>query len=113
MKLTINQQTFSVELENNALGKRIRAMCPLTLELARSGDHEYYAALPKKADTRSAAETDHVKRDGVYYFAAWNALALVFRDTDIAPWSVHLVGHADGISELLENAGGTVRMILE
>ena len=85
----------------------------MALELARSGDHEYYAALPNKTDTRGAAETDHVKRDGVYYFAAWNALALVFRDTDIAPYKVQIAGHADGISELLENAGGTVRMTLE
>ena len=48
-----------------------------------------------------------------YYFAAWNALALVFHDAEIAPYKVHLVGRADGISELLEKAGGALRVTLE
>ena len=113
MKLTIKGQSFPVELENTALGESLRAMCPVTLDMIRSGEHEYYAALPKKAATRGAAETDSVKRDHVYYFAAWNALALVFRDAEIAPYTVHFVGRADGMSELLEHAGGKLRITLE
>ena len=113
MKLTIDGQSLSVELEDNALGESVRAMCPVTLDMSRSGGHEYYAALPKKAAICGAAESAHVKRNCVYYFAAWNALALVFRDTEIAPYKVHLVGRADGISELLEKAGETLRVSLE
>ena len=113
MNLTIKGQIFAVELENTALGESIRAMCPVTLDMVRSGEHEYYAALPKKAAARDAAETDSVKRDHIYYFAAWNALALVFRDAEIAPYTVHFVGRADGMSELLEHAGGKLRITLE
>ena len=113
MKLTINGQSYTVELEHNALGESVRAMCPVTLDMSRSGEHEYYAALPKKAATRGVAETAHVKRDCAYYFAAWNALALVFRDTEITPYKVHFVGRADGISELLEKAGSVLRVTLE
>ena len=113
MKLTINGQVYTVELERNALGESVRAMCPVTLDMSRSGEHEYYAALPQKAATRGALETAHVKRDCVYYFAAWNALALAFRDAEIAPYKVHLVGRADGISELLEKAGEILRVSLE
>ena len=113
MKLTIDGQSFSVELENNALGESVRAMCPVTLDMSRSGEREYYAAAPKKAAIRGAAETAHVKRDCVYYFAAWNALALAFRDAEIAPYKVHFVGRAEGISELLEHAGGALRVTLE
>ena len=118
MNLTIKGQIFAVELENTALGKSIRAMCTVTLDMVRSGEHEYYAVLPKKAAARNAAarnaaETDSVKRDHIYYFAAWNALALVFHDAEIAPYTVHFVGRADGMSELLEHAGGKLRITLE
>ncbi len=113
MKLTVNGQSFVMESENNALDESIRSMCPVTLEMTRSGEHEYYAALPKKADTRGASETDSVKKDYVYYFAAWNALALVFRDTNITPYKVRIVGRADGISEILEKSAGKVNVKLE
>ena len=113
MKLTIDGQSFTVELEDNALGESVRAMCPVTLDMSRSGEREYYAAAPKKAAIRGATETAHVQRDCVYYFAAWNALALAFRDAEIAPYKVHFVGRADGISELLEKAGETLRVSLE
>ena len=113
MKLTINGQAIAVEMEDTTLGESIRAMCPVTLDMVRSGDHEYYAALPKQAAARGAVETDSVMRDHVYYFAAWNALALVFRDAEIAPYTVHFVGRADGMSELLEHAGGKLRVTLE
>ena len=113
MKLTINGQSFVVELETTALGESIRAMCPVTLEMARSGEHEYYAPLPGRTAARGAAETDSVKKDHIYYFAAWNALALVFRDTEIAPYKVNDVGREEGMSELLEHAGAKVRATLE
>lgn len=45
--------------------------------------------------------------------AAWNALALVFRDAEIAPYKVHFAGRADGMSELLEHAGGALRVTPE
>ena len=65
MKLTIYEKSFAVELENNALGESVRSMCPVALDMLRSGEQEYYAALPKKAAGWGAAETAHVKRDCV------------------------------------------------
>lgn len=39
MKLTINGQSIAVELENTALGESLRAIRPVTLDMARSGEH--------------------------------------------------------------------------
>ena len=82
--------------------------------MTRAGEHEYYAALPKKADTKGAAETLMVKRGGVYCFAAWNAFSLEFTDEDITPYKVHVVGQAeDALAAALEQAGNKLRIMIE
>ena len=89
-------------------------MCPVTLEMSRSGDHEYYAALPQKAKTDGAAETSLVRRGGVYYFAAWNAFSLEFTDENIAPYQVFVIGQAEEIlSEVLKQAGNKLKATIE
>ena len=46
MKITVDGKSYGVTLAQNALGESIAAMCPMKLTLSRSGEHEYYAALP-------------------------------------------------------------------
>ena len=114
MKITINGRSYAVALEQNALGESIAKMCPLTLTLSRSGEHEYYAALPGKAQTAGAVETSKVKRGGVYYFAAWNAFSLEFIDEDITPYKVFAVGQVEEeLSALLETAGAKLEITVE
>ena len=114
MRITINRKSFAVTLADNALSHSISAMCPINLDMSRSGGHEYYAALPNKVKTAGAAETSLVNRGGIYYFAAWNAFSLVFKDADIAPYSVHIVGQAeDELVSVLEHSGGTITITME
>ena len=114
MRITINRKSFAVTLADNTLSQSISAMCPIKLNMSRSGGHEYYAALPKKVNTAGAPETSLVHRGGIYYFAVWNAFSLVFKDADIAPYSVHIVGEAeDELVSVLEHSDGTITITME
>ena len=70
--------------------------------MSRSADHEYYASLPETLETGNAVLTSKVKSGGVYYFKAWNALALNFKDMDISPYQIYEVGTADELADMLK-----------
>ena len=92
MKAILDGQEYPIKLAECAQAKEVASLCPLELSMERSGGHEYYARLPKQIKARDAQATTVVYRGGVYYFDAWNALALVFEDADIRPYSVYVVG---------------------
>lgn len=96
MKAILDGQEYPINLAESALSKEIAGLCPMELNMERSGRHEYYAGLPKAVKPHDAKSTSVVYRGGVYYFNAWNALALVFEDADIRPYSVHVVGEMEG-----------------
>ncbi len=80
----------------------------------RSGNHEYYCRLHDGLDASGLPATKQVHRNGIYYFAAWNALSFVYRDENIAPYQVTDLGEfPEAMSALLEEAGGTVSVSLE
>ena len=105
MKAIIDGNEYRVTLVDNALSSSFAAMLPLDMELSRSGGHEYYASLPKALDTEGARLVSKVKDNGLYYFKAWNALSLNFKDMDISPYEVHELGTIEGAVEVLENSG--------
>ena len=114
MRIVVDGRSYGVTLEQNALGESVTAMCPMKLTLSRSGEHEYYAALPGKAQTKGAADTSNVKRGGIYYFAAWNAFSLEFTDEDITPYKVFVVGQMEKeLAAMLETAGAKLNITLE
>lgn len=114
MKAIFDGKEYAITLEDNALAKEIAALCPVELSMSRSGGHEYYGTLSGKLDAKQAKETATVQAGGVYYFAAWNAFSLVFRDADIRPYSVHIVGQAeDSLTEALTNAGRSITVLFE
>ena len=114
MRITANSKSFPITLADSALSNSISAMCPITLDMSRLGEHEYYAALPRRVKTVGAAETSQVNRGGIYYFATWNAFSLVFRDTNIAPYSVHIVGQTEEeLASVLEQSGGKITITME
>ena len=114
MKAILDGKEYAISLEDNTLAKGIAALCPMELRLSRSGGHEYYGTLGGKMDAKRARQTSVVRAGGVYYFAAWNAFSLVFRDADIRPYSVHIVGQAeDSLLEALLNAGRSITVRFE
>ena len=96
MKAILDGQEYPIKLAESALSTEITALFPMELTMERSGGHEYYARLPELVKARDAQVTSAVHQGGVYYFDAWNALALVFEDADIRPYSVHVVGRMEG-----------------
>ena len=96
MKAILDGEEYPIKLTGCALSEEIVSLCPMELNMERSGGHEYYARLPKPVRAHDAGSTAIVYRGGVSYFDAWNALALVFEDADIRPYSVHVVGEMEG-----------------
>ena len=107
MKILYNEREYRVSTEDNQLTATIGELLPLKLRLTRSDDHEYYAALPKNVSADGAVRTSHVKAGWVYYFKEWNAFALNFREKEIAPYSVYVIGKVrGGIEKFLPEAEG-------
>ena len=114
MRVTIDGTVYHAVLEEHPLAEKIAAMCPFALDYVRSGDHEYYAALPEKATAKGCPATTKGHRNGLYYFEGWNALSLVFQDCDTAPFKIHHVGDfEEEISSVLKSAGGKIRVLCE
>lgn len=111
MKLIISGRVYSVQEEDSALSNGILKSVPLRLTLSRSGNHEYYGSLPEDAVTSDARQTSHVEVGGVYYFKAWNAFSLNFRDMDISPYQVYVIGKAEkSLASALEHAGKSIEV---
>ena len=114
MKVILDGKEYAISLEDNTLAKEIAALCPMELSMSRSNGHEYYGTLGGKLDAKQARQTSAVRAGGVYYFAEWNAFSFVFRDADIRPYSVHIVGQAeDSLTEAFAQAGRSVSVRLE
>ena len=115
MKLKISGNIYEVQEEKSALSEAVSSLAPVSLTLSRSEDHEYYGQLPKSVDINGARQTSCVEAGGVYYFQAWNAFSLNFREMDISPYKVYVIGKTDAqATNELEKAGRSLRVdILE
>lgn len=114
IRITVDGVAYHAILQDNPLVEKIIAMCPFVTEYNRSGNHEYYAALPEKATAKGCPATTTGHRNGLYYFEGWNALSLVFRDCDTAPYKIHHLGDfADDVSDVLEKSGGRIQVLCE
>ena len=111
MEIVIDGNRYSAELHDNALVKSIVGMSPLDLTMGRSAEHEYYASLPQNPDISGAESTSSVKSGGIYYFKDWNVLALNFKDMDISPYHVYVVGEMEkDAADYLKAAGSKIKL---
>ena len=114
IRVTVDGEVYHAVLSENSLTEKIAGMCPFTLDLARSGEHEYYAALPKKASADDCPSTVKGHRNGLYFFESWNALSLVFRDCDTTPYKIHHIGDfEEDIAVILEKTGRNIHVLCE
>lgn len=114
MKLIFNNQAYIVNTEDNSLVTSFEKILPLTLRLSRSAEHEYYTSLPAKITVEGAEVTSHVNAGWVYYFEAWNAIALNFKGTDISPYKVYVVGRiSGGLEKILSECGSVIEIKIE
>lgn len=83
MKIEYGGKEYPLINEDAILVDSIDRLLPLRLQLQRSANHEYYASLPEPVDTDKAEKMSYVKEGYAYYFDAWRAFSLNFRDMDI------------------------------
>ena len=114
LRFTIEGAAYYADLQENALAESIVAMCPFTSDYTRSGEHEYYAAMPEKAAAKGCPSTTEGHENGLYYFEGWNAISLVFRNCNTAPYQIHHIGDfEEDVSVVLEKLGRSVRILCE
>ena len=114
MKLTINGHVFNVNTNEDPLVAQIAAMCPLSLEFSRSGNHEYYSRLPRKVDESNSTKTTKAHAGELMYFGGWNCLSLLFADADVAPYQLVKIGEFDReMVSLLKKSGNSVKVKID
>ena len=114
IRVTVDGEVYHAVLLQNALAEKIAGMCPFTLDCTRSGEHEYYAALPQKTAANGCPVTTTGHRNGLYYFEGWNALSLVFKDCDTAPYKIHHIGDfEEDMAAVLEKMGRSIHILCE
>ena len=111
MKILFDDKEYEINAAQNTICKSLKTMLPLTMKLSRSGEHEYYASLPRELNVTDAESTSHVKSGWLYYFKDWNAFALNFKEMDIAPYKVYVLAEiSGGIENALQDAPGTIEI---
>ena len=114
MKVTINGQEYHVKVNNDPMVAQILAMCPMTLEVSRSGDHEYYGRLPQKADDSNSHQTSEAHKNELMYFGGWNCLSLLFEDVNVAPYKLVKLGEfEEDITDLLKSSLAEITVRIE
>ncbi len=113
LRITLKGHIYSAKLSEEAL-RQLAGRCPIEASFVRSGNHEYYCRLRNRLDVTGMPDTKQVHRNGIYYFAAWNALSFVYRDENIAPYQVTYLGEfPKEMSDLLETADSSETASLE
>lgn len=113
LRITLKGHIYSAKLSEKVL-RQLAGRCPIEASFVRSGNHEYYCRLRNGLDVSGMPDTKQVHRNGIYYFAVWNALSFVYRDENIAPYRVTYLGEfPEEMSDLLETAGSKVDISLE
>ena len=114
IRVTVDGVVYHAVLLRNALAEKSAGMCPFTLDCTRSGEHEYYSTLPQKTAANGCPATTTGHRNGLYYFEGWNALSLVFKDCDTAPYKIHHIGDfEEDMAAVLEKMGRSIHILCE
>jgi len=114
MTIKLNDQAYTVNLEDNDTVIDIVKMLPLEQEFVRYAEHEYYTELPDKPAFDSVEKTSQIKAGHLYYWDGWNAFVINYEDADISPYKVAHLGEVDGdISSVLREMSGNAIIRVE
>ena len=114
LKVTISGQTFHVQTNSDPLVSQVAAMCPVEMEFSRSGNHEYYSRLPKKADDSKSRKTSDAHKNELMYFGGWNCLSLLFDDVSVSPYQLVKLGDfEENITSFLKQSTGSISVKIE
>ncbi|CAJ0715050.1 hypothetical protein LMG6871_01313 [Ralstonia edaphis] len=104
IRLTINGQTLSAALEDNAAARDFFGLLPLVLDLEDYAATEKIAQLPQKLSTAGAPAGMTPAAGDITYYAPWGNLAIFYKGFDHSAGLVRL-GHITGDIQLLRGRG--------
>jgi hypothetical protein len=111
IRLTINGQSTTATLEDNATARDFRSMLPLTLPLEDHASTEKIAYPPRKLSTQGAPAGIDPEVGDIAYYAPWGNLALYYRDFGYSAGLIRLGRFDAGVEAL--SAKGALNVTIE
>ena len=106
---TIEGRKFYAGMQDTPLAEQIAAMCPFERTYTRNMGNEYYTKLPVQARQDGSELISKANKNQICFFEAWNAMNIIFKDCDIAPYKIAYMGEfEEDVSQLLLNEKDTL-----
>ena len=101
---TIGGRKYYARMQDTQLAEQVAAMCPFERTYTRSTGNEYYTKLPVQARQDGSELISKAHKNQICFFEAWNAMNIIFKDCDIAPYKIAYLGEfEEDVSQLLQN----------
>ena len=97
MKVTINNNEYSINLENNSAAKKLVELAPLEIEMDELNGNEKYIYLSNDFPIDSY-KPGHIEQGDVMLFDT-NCLVIFYKSFD-TPYSYTKIGHIDNLPDL-------------
>ncbi len=104
IRLTINGQSTTATLDDNATARDFLSLLPLTLTLEDYASTEKIAYPPRKLSTQGAPAGIDPEVGDITYYAPWGNLALFYRDFGYSAGLIRL-GRFDAGVETIKTSG--------
>ena len=100
IRLTINGQSTTATLDDNATARDFLSMLPLTLTLEDYASTEKIAYPPRKLSTQGAPAGIDPEVGDITYYAPWGNLALFYKDFGYSTGLIRLGRFDAGVESL-------------
>ena len=104
IRLTVEGESLSGALDDNATSRDFASLLPLTLTLEDYNGTEKISTLPKRLSTEGAPKGSDPSAGDLAYYAPWGNLAVFYRDFAYSS-GLLLLGRLDAGSESLARPG--------
>lgn len=111
IRLTINDQSTTATLDDNATARDFFSMLPLTLTLEDYASPEKIAYPPRKLSTQGAPAGVDPDVGDITYYAPWGNLALFYRDFGYSSGLIRLGRFDNGVGII--QANGKLKITIE
>ena len=111
IRLTINGQSTTATLDDNATARDFLSMLPLTLPLEGHASTEKIAYPPRKLSTQGAPAGFDPEVGDIAYYAPWGNLALFYKDFGYSAGLIRLGRFDAGVEAL--SVRGSLNVTIE
>jgi hypothetical protein len=111
IRLTINGQSTTATLDDNATARDFLSLLPLTLTLEDYASTEKIAYPPRKLSTQGAPAGTDPEVGDIAYYAPWGNLALYYKDFGYSAGLIRLGRFDAGVEAI--SARGKLKVTIE